>query len=665
MTLPLPIRPDIADYRLLTLIGRGSYGDVWLARGFTGPHRAIKVVWRNRFEDDKPYLGELRGLQHFAAISLTEAGQLALLHVGYNEAAGFFYYVMEAADDAGGGPIDPATYVPNTLAEALRRRGRISAAQTLGIAASLAEALAGLHARGLVHRDIKPSNIIFVAGAAKLADIGTVGSITSDQAVAGTPGYAPLEGPGTTAADVFSLGKVIYEILMGLDRASFPRLPPGFETWPDRILLLELNEIIAKACDPSPARRHPDGSSLLDENRDLQSGRSVRQLRRRPQAMRTSAVGLAAAVALLVVTLVPFMISERWQRPREYYQYALSRAALALELGDPIRAQKELLAARSAPAASDPRGLEWYALWNEAALRTPNTETAPNPAEDRRHALNISRDGRQVAVTGPGPVISLIATGSLQPIASVGTGARPAGFLPDDSVLAWSDSGTLHTWSAQNGLREVAHLVMGRSVRLLTLATDGSLFAAAGADGILEIWDAPGSRLRHTINAHPGKRITGLAVSHHGELIATVGEDFHLRIWRTASGILEADALAPAGVRALAFGPGARHLALALESGGLELRRTPDLGMVARIETGGTGFHAVAFDLEGRRLLAGEATGALAVYDTNDWSEVARLPAGAGRGPIQSLAFSEDGRTLAAQLADGSLRVWPLTEQAP
>ena len=253
--------PSIPDYRLLALIGRGSYGDVWLARGITGPHRAIKVVWRRRFKNDNPFLRELLGLQHFAAVSLIEARQLALLHAGYNEAAGFFYYVMEAADDAGGGPIDPRTYVPNTLSEALRRRKRIPATQALVITASLAEGLAGLHARGLVHRDIKPSNIIFVNGTAKLADIGTVGCISSARSATGTPGYAPLEGPGTPAADIFSLGKVAYEILMGLDRTNFPRLPEGFERLPVRMILLELNEIITRACNPSPARRYADGFS--------------------------------------------------------------------------------------------------------------------------------------------------------------------------------------------------------------------------------------------------------------------------------------------------------------------------------------------------------------------------------------------------------------------
>src|SRR5882757_4935417 len=104
---PVGSPPTIPDYDLMRPIGRGSYGDVWLARGVTGLWRAIKVVWRERFSDAEPFEREFRGLKEFAEISLGESIQLALLHVGRNDAAGFFYYVMELADDAGGvRPID-------------------------------------------------------------------------------------------------------------------------------------------------------------------------------------------------------------------------------------------------------------------------------------------------------------------------------------------------------------------------------------------------------------------------------------------------------------------------------------------------------------------------------------------------------------------------------
>jgi len=71
----------------------------------------------------------------------------------------------------------------------------------------LAEALEYLHSHGLVHRDIKPSNIVYVKGEPCLADIGLVTNIRD----ASTLGYIPPEGPGKPAADIYNLGKVLYE----------------------------------------------------------------------------------------------------------------------------------------------------------------------------------------------------------------------------------------------------------------------------------------------------------------------------------------------------------------------------------------------------------------------------------------------------------------------
>src|SRR4051812_2261870 len=77
--------PRLPDYELLKLIGSGSYGDVWLARGVTGAFRAVKIVWRDRFNDARPYAREFEGVTRFASISLREPSQLALLHAGRSD----------------------------------------------------------------------------------------------------------------------------------------------------------------------------------------------------------------------------------------------------------------------------------------------------------------------------------------------------------------------------------------------------------------------------------------------------------------------------------------------------------------------------------------------------------------------------------------------------
>src|SRR5215471_568092 len=96
--------PLIPDYELISRIGIGAYGDVWLARSTLGTFRAVKIVTRSSFEHDQPFEREFKGIQRFEPISLTHESQVKILHVGRNDAAGYFYYVMELADDASANP---------------------------------------------------------------------------------------------------------------------------------------------------------------------------------------------------------------------------------------------------------------------------------------------------------------------------------------------------------------------------------------------------------------------------------------------------------------------------------------------------------------------------------------------------------------------------------
>ncbi|SPE51251.1 hypothetical protein SBV1_130120 [Verrucomicrobia bacterium] len=90
----------VPDYDLLRCIGGSAYGDVWLARSkATGVLRAAKIVWRHTFEDDRPFRREFEGIQRFEKISREHPSQLALFHIGRNEADRYFYYVMELADN--------------------------------------------------------------------------------------------------------------------------------------------------------------------------------------------------------------------------------------------------------------------------------------------------------------------------------------------------------------------------------------------------------------------------------------------------------------------------------------------------------------------------------------------------------------------------------------
>ena len=57
--------PRVPDHELLRPIGDGSFGVVWLARNVMNSFRAIKVVYRRNFKDERPYLREFQGIRHF------------------------------------------------------------------------------------------------------------------------------------------------------------------------------------------------------------------------------------------------------------------------------------------------------------------------------------------------------------------------------------------------------------------------------------------------------------------------------------------------------------------------------------------------------------------------------------------------------------------------
>ena len=131
---------------------------------------------------------------------------------------------MEVGDDVEmGTDINVVEYEPRNLrVDMLKKPGQpLDPNFVMDVGLSLAEALAHLHEKGLAHRDIKPANIIFVDGKAKLADIGLVAA-NGQRTFVGTEGFVPPEGPGTAQADIYGLGKVLYEMATGKDRLQFP-----------------------------------------------------------------------------------------------------------------------------------------------------------------------------------------------------------------------------------------------------------------------------------------------------------------------------------------------------------------------------------------------------------------------------------------------------------
>src|ERR1051326_3509723 len=393
------VTPVIPEHELMHPIASGAYGQVWLARNKLGVLRAVKIVHRGSFDHDRPFEREFAGIKAFEPISRSHEGFVDLLQVGRDDQAGYFYYVMELADDATKNPktesrnskenritedeaatapetapassfdipsdfgIRPSDlYVPRTLASELKGRGRLPLEECIEIGLSLSEALAYLHGRKLVHRDIKPSNIIYVGGLPKLADVGLVAGVGETRSFVGTEGFIPPEGPGTPQADLYSLGIVLYVLSTGKSHQDFPEPPAEIYTQENHAQWLEFDAVIHKACQARVSDRYQSAEEMLAELALLRHGQSVkaeRASRRRWRFARQVAL-VTAALAFLLVPLGLFKQSRYGHTPKpeavrlyelgrwHYNQLTLADHAKALDyLGKAIRAD---------PAFLDPYG---------------------------------------------------------------------------------------------------------------------------------------------------------------------------------------------------------------------------------------------------------------------------------------------------------------------
>jgi len=192
-------------YVLLEVIGQGSSGVVWQAvEHETGEHLAAKILRHDLAEMPgmgAAFLAEaevLRSVRHPHVLAVrdvvAEGGELALVL------------------DLVRGP---------SLRAVLEQRGPLGVTDAGAIAAQLAAGLAAVHAVGIVHADLKPENILLDARGVRLADFGLarIRTRTMTTTGGGTPGYLAPElrraAQSTPAADVFAMGRVLYEALTG------------------------------------------------------------------------------------------------------------------------------------------------------------------------------------------------------------------------------------------------------------------------------------------------------------------------------------------------------------------------------------------------------------------------------------------------------------------
>jgi serine/threonine-protein kinase len=196
-------------YRLERRLGGGGMATVHLARDLELDRPVAVKLLADHLADDAE-LRERFVREARLAARLAHPNVVAVYDAGEEEGAP--YIVMEHVDG-------------ETLADLLRREGRLDPARAVGLALQACAGLAHAHEAGLVHRDVKPGNLLLRRdGTVKIADFGIARAaettrLTLAGTILGTAAYlAPEQAAGeevTPAADVYSLAAVLYECLAG------------------------------------------------------------------------------------------------------------------------------------------------------------------------------------------------------------------------------------------------------------------------------------------------------------------------------------------------------------------------------------------------------------------------------------------------------------------
>jgi len=679
----------IPDHTLLQQIGRGSYGEVWLARSVMGTLRAVKIVYRRAFDHDRPYEREFMGIQRFEPISRTHEGLVDILQVGRNDEGGYFYYVMEVADDvsAEGGarnaeqtttlPVVPRSYLPRTLAHEISTRGALPVDECLGLALSLASAVAHLHKHGLIHRDIKPANIIFVGGQPKLADIGLVSEVGDSRSYVGTEGYIPPEGPGTRQADLYSLGKLIYEASTGRDRTEFPALPVELTRGESGKRFLELNAVFVRACAQEPQQRYQSGEELQADLALLRGGKSVRHLRtveRRlalmtrmgafgvlTTALALSAYGFAKRQARLDRENLLRIERAEKEAKRQLWESLVAQARASRRTGEggqrfhSLDALKKAAALDAAPAPDTRARGE---LRNEAiaALALVDIRPAPLPFAATKAKVSVDADFERYAVAD--------AHGGVQ-VRLVRDDQLLHELPPQTHAVRWvhyfSPDGQLLPVLYQDGVLRLWHLTR-REVLLNVRPEDQLNSLDFSADGkALLVVDAKQTALRYELPSgkvvrqeSPNVKWLRLRFSPDGRRIGGCSET------RTMAQLVDADngeVLAelphPGGVHALAWAPDGQQVATACDDGNVYLWKPPRREPVLTLSGHQSAAVQVAFHPGGRLLCSSSWDGTVRLWDTANGESLVSIEA---HGYF--IRFSRDGRRLTSCREDGDRALW-------
>jgi WD40 repeat protein/serine/threonine protein kinase len=622
-------------YKLLEVIGEGGMGEVWLTQQQEPVKRSVALKLIKAGMDSQQVLARFEAERQ--ALALMDHPNIAK--------------VLDAGATPEGRPFFVMELVKGTPITRYCDDHHLTPRQRLELFVSVCQAVQHAHQKGVIHRDLKPSNVLVAPydgrPVPKVIDFGVAKAagqpltdktlLTGLGAVVGTPEYMSPEQAELnnqdidTRSDVYSLGVLMYELLVGS--------PPFSRKELEKAGMLEMLRVIREQepSKPSTKLSTADGLPTLAANRGTEPAKLTKLVRgeldwivmkalekdrnRRYETANGFATDVQRYLADEPVQACPPSVGYRLRKFARRNRRAVATAsamALTVVVGVVGLAASTLLIAREQRTTE--KALQAERRAKDDLVQTLYYQWVGSAVHERakdRHA-----HAEELLDQCP----------------------------PDLRGWEWHYLKRLPF----AGLSNLPH---GDIVNSVAWSSDGRLLASGSRKGWVKVWDArTGALLRH-LHAQKGF-VRGLAFSPDGRFVATGGEDDRVNLWDVGTGGLLRDFRTGAGTTlllALEFSPDGRHLAAADHDRNVRLWDVAN-GSEVRLPDDLLVTWGLAFTPDGRQIVTVNTEGVVMVWDVGARRTAATFRAGT-RASGYRVAFSRDRRLLAIGCEDGTITV--------
>jgi eukaryotic-like serine/threonine-protein kinase len=668
---PVSTGAAIGNYRLISEIGQGGMGQVWLAEQIAPVRRlvALKLIRAGMYDESVVQ----RFQSERQSLAIMDHPVIAKVFDAGSTSQGQPYFVME--------------YVPGLSITEYCDQHKLKIRDRIELFIQVCEGVQHAHQKAIIHRDLKPANILIVEVDGKpvprIIDFGVARSVTpqvADQTqytrfgqFIGTPGFISPEqiDPNIrdidTRTDVYSLGVVLYVLLAGLQPFETSGGRPPLDEWlrqlredeppslsaklnADRetgiatatarstslkqlasMLRGDLDWITMKALERDRERRYGTPSELAADLRRYLNDEAV-VARPASAAYQVRKYIRRHRVALSVATILILMLAVGLAATSYEAKVASTQRDLALQAQ--LRAVTQTAAARLRDA--DVPGALAIIL-----------EVLPNRETNRSYtpeALSVfqearARDAEVLAITGHEDAV------------------LSASFAPDGRRLATTSiDGSARIWDAASGRQLVQFKAHTSRVNSALFSPDGQRVVTASHDKTARIWDAATGRQIVELIGHT-ERVWFAAFSPDGSRVVTASYDKTARVWDAATGrqirLLSGHTDT---VHCAVFSPDGRRIATASYDKTARIWDAETGRQITVLGGHGDLVLTAAFSPDGRHIVTASVDNTARIWDVDTGQQILLL---AGHTNwLASAAFSPDGNRVVTASYDKTARIW-------